>query len=701
MANNYSITFMSLRDGTSYTVHIGGGTGPEIPLKGGAQPFTTQEDDDEDMFVPVRTQSGYFRIVNDGRDANGNAFDWHDLIPATDTSRPVTLTHASGFYNSVEWVGFMQAQDFGSVLYGNPQEREFPIQCVITITEGTDINYQQTAIQNFAYLLMKIVESIPNDQRPIEFYIQGGADARSWLLKKIDWQNFVSEDADGNLTARFNCFECLQDMCSFWGWTARTHGTKMYLTCADDSAETTWLYMPYQALQDLAAYTSGTMPGDTSDTFQTADLDSIGDIFASVSNDEYLQRGYSKAVVTGNSIDLDSVIEIPESFADTMKSLSRYQETYDGVTILYSNDTLTMNQPYTTGTAISGKGSFNVMQTREVVSNQMKESDPSVVIRLKKTYTSDSSTLVSLETVYEHIFAKGNFTVYGVAYQKGKQHKSEYTSAEQRAGFKYGKQTVRVSFGIGSSRSSAMWYNGSTWSSTKTTIKLDIGGSDGKMRVYTETVVGTSTAKDWKDINISQLNPLKGKVFIDFYGSEDMPEVSGERAFELQDFSIAFTNNMPNSVWNKINERTGRGGRTGYYGGAKVEYKSERQYSSSNNNSVRNEYNVDAVYASDNYLNFGLGMIANEDGSLMETVTYGSLSEHPEQHLADRVTSYWRRSRRRLAVDLRADVAINVSSKIGSISPRYKVNVGGMTTYPISISREWRDDVLKLTVLEL
>ena len=47
----------------------------------------------------------------------------------------------------------MQAQDFGSVLYGNPQEREFPIQCVLTVTQGTDINYQQTQIQNFAYLL--------------------------------------------------------------------------------------------------------------------------------------------------------------------------------------------------------------------------------------------------------------------------------------------------------------------------------------------------------------------------------------------------------------------------------------------------------------------------------------------------------------------------------------------------------------------
>ena len=72
------------------------------------------------MSTPIRTQSGYLRIVDDGYAADGvTPFNWKDLIPATDISRPVTLT-ANG---TVIWQGFMQAQDFGSVLYGNPQER--------------------------------------------------------------------------------------------------------------------------------------------------------------------------------------------------------------------------------------------------------------------------------------------------------------------------------------------------------------------------------------------------------------------------------------------------------------------------------------------------------------------------------------------------------------------------------------------------
>ena len=75
MAKNYTVQFMSLRTAVVYTVSVGGGTGAAIHLKGGAQPFTTQEANDEDMFTPIRTQSGYLRIVDDGRDANGNALE--------------------------------------------------------------------------------------------------------------------------------------------------------------------------------------------------------------------------------------------------------------------------------------------------------------------------------------------------------------------------------------------------------------------------------------------------------------------------------------------------------------------------------------------------------------------------------------------------------------------------------------------------
>jgi hypothetical protein len=324
MANNYTITFKSLRAAAGdapYVVTIGGGTGTAIPLQPGEQPFTTQESDDEDMFCPIRTQTGYLRIVDNGKDANGNAFDWKDLIPATDTSRPVTLTQG----NTTLWQGFMQAQDFGSVLYGNPQEREFPVQCVLSLLGGSDINYTQTATQNFAYLLKQIVDAIASVCRPTEFYIQGGANAQEWLLKRIDWQNFVSEDADG-LTARYTMSQCLEDMCRFWGWTARTKGTMMYLTCADDAAQTTWLKLTYQELGQLAAYTSGTIPGDTSDPFETASLS--GDIFASTNNDEYVQRRVKKATVSadGNKADTKIIEIYPDSIVKQMRDGGSYVE---------------------------------------------------------------------------------------------------------------------------------------------------------------------------------------------------------------------------------------------------------------------------------------------------------------------------------------------------------------------------------------
>ena len=71
MAIHWQIHFKSLRAGTDYTVHIYDANYSDTPiqLKGGAEPFVTQEDDDEDMFTPVRTQSGYIPIVDDGSTA--------------------------------------------------------------------------------------------------------------------------------------------------------------------------------------------------------------------------------------------------------------------------------------------------------------------------------------------------------------------------------------------------------------------------------------------------------------------------------------------------------------------------------------------------------------------------------------------------------------------------------------------------------
>ena len=73
----YSISFKSLRSAAGdapYVVNIGstGGTA----LKPGASTFVTQEDDTDDVFTPIRTQTGYLRIIDDGKALDGvTAFD--------------------------------------------------------------------------------------------------------------------------------------------------------------------------------------------------------------------------------------------------------------------------------------------------------------------------------------------------------------------------------------------------------------------------------------------------------------------------------------------------------------------------------------------------------------------------------------------------------------------------------------------------
>ena len=162
MAVRWQIPFKSLRSGETFTVNIHDAnySGTPITLKGGADPFSTQEDDDDDLFTPIRTQSGYIRIVDDGFAADGSTpYNWKDLLPLTDTDRPVTLTNAGG---TIVWQGFMQAQNFGGVLYGNPQEREYPVQCALTVTECNDIDVTNHELRNFAYLLNAIISGMAN-----------------------------------------------------------------------------------------------------------------------------------------------------------------------------------------------------------------------------------------------------------------------------------------------------------------------------------------------------------------------------------------------------------------------------------------------------------------------------------------------------------------------------------------------------------
>lgn len=690
----YKVQFAALKTGTIYTASIYKDGSPSSPypltLFGGASPFTTEEDATEDVFTPIRTQSGYLRIVDAGKDINGNALPsnwWKDFVPGNDTDRPVVLSHTSGNSTVIDWVGFLQPQTFGSQLYIGAQEREYPIQCPLSILNGIDMPTTNFEIQNFAYLLKLCVDNIPELCRPTSIVVQGGNDAAYWLLKRIDWQNFVDTDAEDELTGKYNLYQCLVDMCQFWGWTARMQGKTLYLTCADDSVETYAIVLTYA---NLAAMAGGFLSGSFETMFTTVALS--GDIFASINNEDAQLNGYSKAIAhaEGQSANEEITGFMPQTIEDFLIDQIPTTETYGDKTIKYYG-TLTLfpdvyypnlKSPLLKGSASYGYAKFSYGSCAAVKASG---------IRITHSYYNDSTVFASLETVMEHNFyspfsvtdiARGGFQIRGDVYQKAERYEDYFVEPTHETYVGIGIKSMIVRFGIGKTRSSAIWYNGLGWQETVCTFRLTVGNQDNILhpRTASQTPVFNAYAHNHISL-IGGGRLLEGKIFFDILGSDEIPiEANSQRSFFLANIGIEFSKTK--DFENKDSVENNKKGNSDY------EY-----VANSPSNSGR-EWNADMCFASDNNMKYGYGVIINPDGTLMETAPYGNNLEHPEQHLANRVASQWATVRRNITADL-------FKSAIPSITPRNLVTLDGTTMHPVSISHEWRDDVTRISLIEI
>ena len=678
MALHWTISFRSLRAGDDYQVNIydSSYSGNPIPLKGGAKPFTTSEDDDGDMFAPMRTQSGYIRIVDDGKDANGNAFNWKTFVPTTDKDRPVTLVKVVGQTRTVMWQGFMQAQDFSGELYNPAQEREFPVQCCLSVMSMAKVPTNDDQPRNFAYLLKTCIESIPQHSIT-DIYVQGGTDARAWLMKMFDWRNLLSLDKDEVYEAKYNLREALEDMCRFWGWTARTKRTTLYLMSADDSAETSLLTLTKAQLDTLAA---GTSAGSTA-SFSTTTL--TGDIFASTNNDDTRQRGYNKAVVKSEVNNQESVIKFaPKKVEDMMEKVRTgdpatgyawFQHTDDEVGVGYYTTARLASFDVTT---LLGSCTANAGFYRRQIYPEVETDDPQIVDEIAVWGGYNGAVRASLQTKKMMMYTGGSLKITGDIWHDA--HKDDNYPT-----------TLVMTVGIGLTKASAkvwnLYYNSSThkivhnWSTSYSNCLWavqngSIKGSEVGYAADDQYIYGRIPCDD---------SSLYGYLFIDIYGCYD---VNGFfQSFEVGNLQVEFSRNSVHipATLDEYRQRE-----------VYVERVTTQEYTAENNNTVNEPYNVDCIYASDNNMKYGYGLILNGTSSYMGKTGYGSSQEYPEQHLANRISAFWSHSKRKIGTELRTNA-------IGAISPVYKVTLDGTTMYPVAISHDWADDITQLTLIEL
>lgn len=695
MAIHWTIPFKSLRSGTVYTVNIydSGHSGAAVALKGAGEPMSTDEDATEDEFLPIRTQSGYMRIVDDGKDAAGSAFNWKSILPATDNDRPVTITHVVGSATVVDWIGFMQSQTFSGVLYGNPQEREFPVIGALSILAGQDVNFN-AGLQNFAYLLKEVCDVIASKSGNVlgitSVYVQGGADARQWLLKKVDWQNFATEDGDGVMRAQYSMFEVLEDCCRFWGWTARVCGTTLYLTCNDDATEQDYLVLTPANLATLAAATTDTTTGSivSPSTVTLTDTSALH-IFASTEQTDSKVQGPHRAVVKAAINQITDVMEFaPQSVRNAMEAggytwVGEGDVGYFTTPPIYSFTSSQMD-----GSSNSNYGGF---VRRQVYGSEDSDQATICDMIMHKRY-SNGTPITQLQSKRPMPFGSGTLKLSG----------SVYAGAEQLTTDEPGR-SFNVRIGIGMTYQTAKWlkfsrtisdHSDASWEDTQYEIKLAVKYAPNLCLMawdnYNEVVTGWMKAIPLKTPRSG--GGLYGYIFIDFMGTEDRANVRLPESFELANFKVEYS---------RDEEILTTGGRT-----RKItkDRQSSREYSAVNTNDSKEEWNANCIFASDNNMEYGYGLLLDGSGNIVEKVPYGNTTEHPEQHLANRVANYWATAKRKIDGEFQAHVTQTVTGdtvKIGDILPCHKVSIDSGTFAPIAISRNWRDDIVKLALLQI
>ena len=692
MAIHWQIPFASLRSGIVYTVNVydASYSGTPIVLKGGAAPFVTEEDGDDDPFSPVRTQTGTLRIIDDGYAADGvTAFNWKDFVPSVASSRPITLTHTVNSTTVVDWQGFIQSQDFSGTLYGNPQERKFPIHCALEVLKSQQPSTTDIQKHNFAYLLNLLestAETLTGNVIGFDtFVIQGNADAQQWLCKQFEWMNFLSENdnEDEEITPAYNLFEILEDTCKFWGWTCRSQGRTLYLTCYDDLTEPKFVSMTKAQLQTMAG---GTNAGTNDVEFIDTTLS--GDIFASMDNDDFKRRGPSKASVKGDCNKEDSLFEFaPPSVRKTMDqggytwvAGSEAGTGYYTTTPISSFDSLLM-----AGTA-NQYGGFCRRQIFTGPDAENAELEDMFVFKQGYTF---GQPIVQIQTKKAMNYSGGTLKIKGDIFDGAIKWNDDNDN-----------DFISLRIGIGMTRQTAKWYyctdDGSTsvsygWSSTQSTV-ISMTNQGQFKGVGGMFIIGMVPIPIEFDGVPCDDNSLYGYIFVDILG---LTYAFTEHAahFEIGNMEITFSRDqifIPTST-QQTRPRT-----------LKIDRVTSREYKASNNNGTGEEWNADCIFASDNTMEYGYGLLINPDGTFMEDARYGhDLSdpalhnkvEYPEQHLANRVAAYWAQSKRQITTELRTDA-------IAAITPRHRLTLDSTIFNPTAISRNWRDDVTILTLLE-
>lgn len=226
-----------------------------------SQPISTQEDDDDNLFFPVRGKSGYIRVID-----NGNA---SVLLPEDNMQHEVILK----INGAVKFCGYMQSAQYTSDWDSTPIEVEYPIASGLTSLESVNMpQVEEMGYITFAALLHEAIGAAGNLYKniiyPQEFKAADGSGTWTYPFEcSVARANFYSASKKKNKTISeeentefegITYKEMLEEWCKFFGWTLHEQGEYLVFVSNNNVG---YEMIPVSLLDDIVS--GSTISGST------------------------------------------------------------------------------------------------------------------------------------------------------------------------------------------------------------------------------------------------------------------------------------------------------------------------------------------------------------------------------------------------------------------------------------------------------
>ena len=244
----WQVPFVS-RLGTAYRVDIydEGYTGTPVQLLGDTSPFTTDEDDSDDYFAPIRVQTGTLTVCT--HDEDGNVLiTLDDILPANNISRPVKLWRllGGGAAGVLEWQGFLSCEAYDQDYTSIPQHLQLPVISVLEAMRSVEVDPAKLSGLNTVGATINQLLEIFIDKAGIsyfsQYYMPTAARGSNIINKYIDatvlfeQKEYNNENSTTYIVSGMSINDCLERIAVYMGWCCREVGSSLYFFAPTESS---------------------------------------------------------------------------------------------------------------------------------------------------------------------------------------------------------------------------------------------------------------------------------------------------------------------------------------------------------------------------------------------------------------------------------------------------------------------------------